>query len=146
MFKIIPLLILSVTLIGVGGVAISFQKIVDDTTSNNLQNYMCVNKNINLGVQNNPNLFLKANTQYVLKGNLIDRSCEAKVSYNKSESIDEIRKGCLSQTDKSICVIKNSIINNFFLPSSNVPTMYDSRAIRVDIKYECSSKFHFYIF
>jgi hypothetical protein len=61
MLKLIPF-ILSLTLIGVGGIAISAQKISDNTASINLQNYMRTNNNIYSGLQNSSDLFLKANT------------------------------------------------------------------------------------
>jgi len=61
MFKLI-LLILSLTLIGVGGVVISAQKISDGTASINLQNYMCAESTIDSGLKNSSDLFLGANT------------------------------------------------------------------------------------
>ena len=61
MFKLIPL-ILSLTLVGVGGVAISAQKVSDNTASVSLQNYMRSNNNLDSNLQYSSDLFLKANT------------------------------------------------------------------------------------
>ena len=61
MFKLIPL-ILSLALISAGGVAISAQKISDNTASINFQNYMRANNNVNSSLQNSSDLFLRANT------------------------------------------------------------------------------------
>jgi len=59
MLKLIPLILLA--LMGAGGVAISAQKISDNTASTNLQNYMCANNNMDSSLQNNSDLFLRAN-------------------------------------------------------------------------------------
>ena len=62
MLKLIPL-ILSLTLVGVGGVAISSQKVSDNITASiNLQNYMRANNNVISNLQNTSDLFLKGNT------------------------------------------------------------------------------------
>ena len=61
MLKLIPL-ILSLTLIGAGGVAISAQKVSDNTASISLQNYMRANNNVDSSLQNGSDLFLKGNT------------------------------------------------------------------------------------
>ena len=62
MLKLIPL-ILSLTLVGAGGVAISAQKVSDNITASiNLQNYMRANNNVDSNSQNSSDLFLKGNT------------------------------------------------------------------------------------
>jgi hypothetical protein len=61
MLKLIPL-ILSLTLISAGGVAISAEKASENTASINLQNYMRLNNNVDSSLQNSSDLFLKANT------------------------------------------------------------------------------------
>ena len=61
MFKLIPL-VLSLTLIGAGGAAISVQNSNDMAAKITLQNYMYTNNNAYLNIPNGSNLFLKANT------------------------------------------------------------------------------------
>jgi hypothetical protein len=61
MLKLIPF-ILSLTLISAGGVAISAQKISDNTASANLQIYMRANDNLDSSMQYSSDLFLRANT------------------------------------------------------------------------------------
>ena len=61
MFKLIPL-ILSLSLIGVGGTVISVKNSDYSIAEINLQNYMRENNNIYLNSPDNSDLFLKANT------------------------------------------------------------------------------------
>lgn len=65
MLKIITL-ILSLALVGAGGVAVAVQNHFDNSASVSLQNYIKANNNINLNLQNSTGLFLKANTNPTL--------------------------------------------------------------------------------
>ena len=60
MFKLIPL-ILSLALIGAGGVAISIQNSSNGASGASLQSYMYTNKNTGYNLRDSSDLFLRAN-------------------------------------------------------------------------------------
>ncbi len=60
MFKLIPV-ILSLTIMGVGGAAISVENYNNNNANVNLQNYMRVNNNAYLNLPEDSDLFLRAN-------------------------------------------------------------------------------------